>query len=291
MPYTVHDILRRCRDTLIDQIKPPNVDGLAWKNEFLLSHANTAIASIVQVDKKASVVRVSQKLTRGTEQMLPADAVNFIRSTMNMGADGLTPGRVIRPIRIERMDAARPNWRTDPPSKVVRHIMASPEDPRRFDNWPPSDGTNFIRHQYEQVPDDTSVTYTNATTGSAGGPVLPMSNTFGIAIGQTVYDLTAMTAVIAGTTVLSIAPNSSVTLSGPIAGAVGAADVMVFSDKFPLPDLYAEPAYLFVLAHAYAKNTDRGDVTKMNLYWSLFQSELGIDQQTLDRLNIGKPDS
>lgn len=257
----------------------------------MLAHANTAIASIVQVDKKASVVRVSQKLISGTEQTLPGDAVNFIRSTMNMGTNGTTPGRVITPVRVERMDAARPNWRFDPPNNLVRHVMASPEDPRRFDVWPPSTGNNWIRHQYEQVPDDTDCEYTDATTGTSSGNVIPMSNTFGISVGQSVYDLTAVQSILYGTTVTEIAPNASVTLSGALNGPVGPADVLVFSDKFPLPDLYAEPAYLFVLAHAYGKNTDRGDVSKMNLYWSLFQSELGIDQQTLDRLNIGKPDS
>lgn len=116
-----------------------------------------------------------------------------------------------------------------------------------------------------------------------------MSDTSGIAIGQTVYALTAPGSIGAGATVLSVAPNVSVTLSTNLAGAVGAGDVLAFSDRFPLPDLYAEPAYLFVLAHALMKNSAKQDIAKSQFFWALFQQELGIDQQSIERLGIGKP--
>ena len=70
----------------------------------------------------------------------------------------------------------------------------------------------------------------------------------------------------------------------------GVPDDVTLTDNFPLPDLYAEAAYQFVLAHAYAKNSKRGDTVKSQFWWQLFRTTLGVDEAAIERLKIGVPD-
>ncbi len=296
MPYSAQDIVNRVRDTLIDP-----TPWTYWSDVALLGHINNAIGAIVQLDKKASVVNAPFQLAAGTKQLLPPDAVALIDIPRNMGTNGATPGRAITMISMEDLIAWRPRWNSDPTSPVIRHVMATPEDPRRWYNWPPSDGTNYAEIQYEQVPDDIALTLNNlVSTVASGQSVLPMSNTNGITVGQLVQDLTSYYVrppnqpsypVIPGTKVQSIIAGTSITLTAPLQGPITASDWLSFSDPFPLPDLYAEPTYNFVLAHALDRNSSKGDPGMSNTYWQRFMALLAADDQTIDRLGIGRPAS
>jgi hypothetical protein len=68
-------------------------------------------------------------------------------------------------------------------------------------------------------------------------------------------------------------------------------DWISFSDPFPLPDLYAEPVFNFMMAHALAKNSTKGDPSLWQTYWNTFMLLLGADTATIDKLGIGKPDA
>lgn len=296
MPYSAQDIINRVRDTLIDP-----TPWTFWSDVALLAHVNNAVGAIVQLDKKASVVNASLRLAAGTKQVLPGDAValsgeNF--ATRNMGGGGLTPGRSISVIAIEDLVAWRPNWNMDLASATVRHAMADPDDPRRWYNWPPSDGNNYVEIKYSQVPDDVSVIVAQPTNLFIS-TVIPMASTVGISAGQLVQDLSAYFVkspaqptypITPGTKVLSVTFNS-VIIDTPLSSSVSATDWLSFSDLFPLPDLYAEPTYNFVMAHALDRNSAKGDPVMSNTYWQRFMALLGADDATIQRLGIGRPAS
>lgn len=58
----------------------------------------------------------------------------------------------------------------------------------------------------------------------------------------------------------------------------------------PIDDVYDEALYNFVLAHAWAKNTKRGDYSKANNYMAMFQQILGLKSQAQFAFAGDKPD-
>lgn len=301
MAISVQQVINRCRLALIDP-----TPWTYWSDQELLGHFNNGVAAVVQVDKKASVVNGSFQLTAGTKQTLPADATALIRPVRNMGADGATPGRAIRMIDMELMNAVRPRWHMDPASMEVRNAMADAEDPRRWYNWPPSDGSNYVEIKYDHVPNDSNVAVFQCTAGAnAGVNVIQLSNTAGIAVGQMLMDLSAFfvappnqpgypamppSTSTSGTTVTAITPNASVTLSMNLQGAIAANDWVSFSDAFPLPELYADPVYHFVMAYALDKNSRQANPGRSQDHWQKFMTLLSSDFSTIQNIGIGAPD-
>lgn len=53
----------------------------------------------------------------------------------------------------------------------------------------------------------------------------------------------------------------------------------VISTPNPLPDVYEQVLYWLILAHAYAKNAKRGDLTKTSSYLGLAAQALGLKRQ------------
>ena len=62
----------------------------------------------------------------------------------------------------------------------------------------------------------------------------------------------------------------------------GVPDDVAITDNFPLPDLYRDTVYEFVLWKAYGKNSKRGDVDKANVHRETYFKKVGIED-TEDR--------
>lgn len=107
----------------------PEAELLDWLND------GQRVAVIHKPDAN-SVVQTVQ-LQEGTEQVIPTDADRFIRLIRNMGADGLTPGRIIRQGDWEDMDHNNPSWHTDTADGEVRHYFYDARFPQSFFVWPP----------------------------------------------------------------------------------------------------------------------------------------------------------
>lgn len=298
MPYLIGDVLNWVRYELNDRIVPPATDGAQWKNQELLAHVNRGIATTCDFDNRAAVQNASYQLVPGTKQTLPGDAIALEHVTRNMGTDGETPGRAITTISEEDMTACRPGWHMDLPGKIVRHIIGNPGDPRRYYIWPPSDGTSYVEIQYPQVPDDTQANYTSATaTSAAGSTVVTVASTYGIVVGQGIQSVSNYQAIPtpSGTYFTVLASVASIvgnviTLTQPLLQTVNSGDVLSFSDRFPIPDMYATPVFLYVVGFALAKNTARGDLTKYTTFLNDFGRAVGADEQQLDALKIGAVD-
>lgn len=72
-------------------------------------------------------------------------------------------------------------------------------------------------------------------------------------------------------------PNTGYGSAWALFGAVP--DAIVIGDEIPLPDTYHHALALFVLHKAYAKNTQRQDLTKSDALKSQWQQALGIKSQ------------
>lgn len=71
--------------------------------------------------------------------------VGFMGLTRNMGADGLTPGTVIRLIDREMLDAADPDWHLQSrQATAVKCVMFDPLMPLHFDVYPPVHATTPV---------------------------------------------------------------------------------------------------------------------------------------------------
>ena len=59
---------------------------------------------------------------------------------------------------------------------------------------------------------------------------------------------------------------------------------------FPLPDLYAEAAYLFVLYHALLRREPHGDPQRAQFFYTAFLQALDQDVRNIARIQAGRPE-
>lgn len=141
------DIIARVRTQLIDEAPTrrwTDAELLWWLSDGQRTIAALAPSSV----NKVSVV----KLVPGTRQTLPADGHMLLTVTRNMGKSGTKPGRAVRVVSREIMDAQNPEWHADPASTDVRNFLYDPQDTRTFFVYPPSNGLGYVEINYAYVP-------------------------------------------------------------------------------------------------------------------------------------------
>lgn len=146
-------VLARVRAQLIDDAPTKR-----WSDSELLrwlSDGQRTIASLMPsaVSKVASV-----KLAEGTRQSIPADGHLLLTVIRNMGTNGEKPGRSVRIVSREIMDAQHPYWHTDPSSDVIRNYMFDPQDAQSFYVHPPASGRSYLELRYAYVPEELAAT-------------------------------------------------------------------------------------------------------------------------------------
>ncbi|MBK5943321.1 MULTISPECIES: DUF6682 family protein [Halorhodospira] len=123
---TAKMILDRASSTLNDEA------GVRWGSADLLTYVSDAQREIVILKPSANALNDVVALTPGTRQRLPQGGITLIDVVRNMGGDGNTPGRAVRPVRRAILDATRPDWHTEPPSAEVKHFVFDERDPKTF---------------------------------------------------------------------------------------------------------------------------------------------------------------
>lgn len=161
------DIITRCQDILQDTTK------VRWPDAELLRYLNDAQREVVKDRPDATAANASLTLVAGTKQQIPALGLKLIDVPRNMGADGTTPGRAIRIIDREALDAQRPDWHTESAESAIKHFMHDARDPLRFYVYPQASASPVMQVEviYSAAPaelteltDDIGVpvTYANA---------------------------------------------------------------------------------------------------------------------------------
>ena len=116
--------------------------GIRWDNAELLGWLNSAQREIVLYKPNANATGKAVKLAAGTRQALPTDGVQLIDVVRNMGTSGTTPGRAVRQIERETLDAVNPDWHASSASATAKHFIYNILDPKAFYVYPPQPATN-----------------------------------------------------------------------------------------------------------------------------------------------------
>lgn len=149
------EVIDRVRNILQD------TTGVRWVDSELIQWINDAQREVVMYRPEAYSVNTNFQMTAGqTKQTLPVAALRLLDVVRNLG-NGATPGRAIRIINREIMDAQRPNWHSDTAEAEVKHYMFDSRDPRTFYVYPKPSSAYWVELVYTAVP--TTLT---STTGA-----------------------------------------------------------------------------------------------------------------------------
>lgn len=146
------DVLRRASVQLTDV---PNSAGqfVRFTEQELVDWLNDGQRVIAKYLPQACSRLDAVKLTAGTRQSIEkilaanikhgdgtTSTVQYGKSLLdvirNMGADGLTPGRAIRVVERESLDAANPRWHTETSDIQILEYTFDPRTPKYFYTYP-----------------------------------------------------------------------------------------------------------------------------------------------------------
>lgn len=131
-----------------------------WTMDELLGWLNDGQRAIVTLVPSANTVREVVALTAGTRQSIPANGLLLIDVPRNMGTNGTTPGRAVRLVTREILDATNPDWHSSTPSTRVIHYTYSKNEPKAFYVFPPQPATGStgrVEIVYGAIPLDTAL--------------------------------------------------------------------------------------------------------------------------------------
>jgi hypothetical protein len=134
--------------------------GVRWPvaNE-LLGWLNDGQREVVILKPNSHVKNIAVRLAAGTKQSLPSDGVQLIDVVRNMGTDGNTPGRAVRIVMREILDAQVPNWHSATAAADAKHYVYSLLDPKNFYVYPPQPAANqgYVEMVYGAAPADATL--------------------------------------------------------------------------------------------------------------------------------------
>lgn len=139
-----------------------DVTNVRWPQDELVGWLNDGQREVVLYKPNASTKNVALQLAAGTKQTLPADAISLIDVLRNMGTTGAAPGRGIRIVMREILDAQVPDWHYAAAATDVKHYVYAPLDPKTFYVYPPQPtGTRgYVEMAYSAAPADTTLSGT-----------------------------------------------------------------------------------------------------------------------------------
>jgi hypothetical protein len=127
-----------------------------WTEEWLFSGVNHGQREICALKPDANLVSGAVQLAAGTYQSLPAGGLVLLRISHNMGADGLTPGRLVTKVNLEKMGAYNPFFAAMDASAEARHYAYDDKIPKQFAVIPPqpSSAQGYVYMTYGALPSD-----------------------------------------------------------------------------------------------------------------------------------------
>lgn len=153
MAVTADKILTRVRSQLVDDGTTPR-----WTDAELLRHLSDGQRTIAALQPDFATKVAVVKLAVGTRQVLPADGRSLLSVTRNMGTDGATPGRAVRVIMREVIDAQNADWHAAAKAQAVYNYIYDPQDQRAFFVFPPSNGAGYVEINYQFTPPEITTT-------------------------------------------------------------------------------------------------------------------------------------
>ncbi|TDN70413.1 DUF6682 family protein [Paraburkholderia sp. BL10I2N1] len=125
-----------------------------WTRTELLGWLNDAQRQVVLMQPNSNSTTVAVRLVAGTRQAIPVDGWLLLDIYRNMGTNGATPGRVVRIVSRQLIDAQMPTWHASAASSTAQNYVYDIQDQTAFYVYPPSDGTGYVEVNYSRVPAD-----------------------------------------------------------------------------------------------------------------------------------------
>lgn len=147
MPVAASSILERVRTQLID-----TGDVYRWSDAELLKWLSDGQRTVVAMAPGASSDAAVISLSAGTHQNIPADGHMLLSVVRNVAADGVTPGRAVRIVSREILDAYTPDWHSSARTAAVQNYIFDPQRPKEFYVYPPNNGTGKLEIVYSILP-------------------------------------------------------------------------------------------------------------------------------------------
>ena len=139
--------------------------NVRWPRTELLTWLNDGQRETVLLKPEACVTHDAVLLTAGsTKQTIPATALRLIEVVRNMGANGTTPGSVVRLVSREVLDAQLPDWHAATATGKIDHYVFDLRNPKTFFVYPKAPATAW----YLDLVCSASPADTNDTTGVIG---------------------------------------------------------------------------------------------------------------------------
>lgn len=129
------DVTNRASRILFD------ITQVRWPVAELLDYTTDGERQIVLLRPDANPKNEAVRMVGGSKQTIPAGGVRLLRVVRNMGSNGTTPGRAIRPVSREALDTELPDWHFTNPALSIQHYHHDNVDPRTFYAYPPVTGT------------------------------------------------------------------------------------------------------------------------------------------------------
>jgi hypothetical protein len=127
-----------------------------YTEPWLFTGINNGQREICFLKPDAYPVSGPVKLAAGTFQDLPAGALCLFRISHNMGTDGITAGRLITKVNLEKMGAYNPFFAAMDASAEVRHYAYDEKIPKQFAVIPPQPAASqgYVHMVYGGLPAD-----------------------------------------------------------------------------------------------------------------------------------------
>jgi hypothetical protein len=121
--------------------------GSGWSDDELVAYLNEGVQATCAAKPDVAVQSVDVTLAAGTDQPLPADAIQLFDILYNV-----VSGKVITQVDKAMLESADPNWKARTPTTDIEHYEIDQRKPRRFTVYPPSNGASSVRMQYGAIP-------------------------------------------------------------------------------------------------------------------------------------------
>jgi hypothetical protein len=140
--------------TIIDKAAVQLLDtgNTRWTRAELLGWLNDGQRQIVLLSPQTNNTVQTVQLTEGTRQAIPAGGWKLLDVIRYMGLDGLKPGRAIRVVSQELLDATDPNWHGSRKTDVPINFVFDLQEQDIFYVYPPNTGRGYAQINYAKVP-------------------------------------------------------------------------------------------------------------------------------------------
>lgn len=157
MAQTPTEILTRAADILQD------TGNVRWPQAELLRYLNDGRRELAIHRPDVYSTVYTMTLVAGSKQTIPSDGNKFIDVVRNINAND-TPGRAVRIIEREILDAQNPNWHTSTSSNNTRHFMFDERAPKTFYVYPAATSGHKLEVIYSKNPVDITSEDLSSTT-------------------------------------------------------------------------------------------------------------------------------